>query len=200
MAAGRHVIVAAAALKRLYGTTFTVPAGTAIAAPVLAAVPLEDNWLESVRIVIPDGHSGLTGLQVRWSGVQVVPYGQGTWITANNEIIDFPWADEITAGGLALAGYNTDVFPHSFWLRWTVADLPAKSTATVVSAQAAGPVGPDTSGVADLTSATAPDASLPDVGTAFGDTGQAVPDVILPGDAGGPAMAGGVVPPMETVP
>lgn len=171
-------------MKRLYETTFTVAAGTAIAAPQLLPVALEDAQLESVRIIIPDGHNGLTGLQIQWSGVQVVPFGQGTWITANGEVIDWDWADEITAGGLALAGYNTDVFAHSFYLRWTIADLAAQPTATVVSAQAAGPVAADTSGVADLTSATVPDASLPDVGTAFGDTGLPVPDVPLTSDNG----------------
>jgi hypothetical protein len=169
-------------MKRLYETTFTVAAGTALAAPQLVPVALEDAQLESVRIVIPDGHSGFTGLQVRWGGTQVIPFGSGTWITANAEVMDIDWAGEITADGLVLAGYNTDVFDHSFYLRWLVSDLAPPSTATVVSAQAGGAAAADASGVATLTSATAPGDTLPDIGAEFGDTGQAVPDLVLPPD------------------
>ena len=166
-------------MNRLYETTFTVAAGTALAAPQLAPVALEDASLVSVRIVIPDGHNGLTGLQVRWAGTQVIPFGTGTWITANDEVMDIPWDGEITATGLALAGYNTDVFAHSFYLRWLVEDLAPASTVTVVSAQASGPAAVDSTGVADLTASTAPDNALADFNPVTGDTGQVVPDVAL---------------------
>lgn len=180
-------------MNRLYGVTFTVAAGTAIAAPQLAPVALEDAQLVSVRIVIPDGHNGFTGLQVRWGGTQIIPFGTGTWITANSETMDVDWGGEITAGGIVLAGYNTDLFPHSFYLRFLITDLAAAPTATVVSAQAAGPAAVDSSGVAALDSTAAVADTLPDVGTGFGDTGQAVPDLVLPTDLGPPGVPADLV-------
>lgn len=166
-------------MNRLYETTFTVAAGTALAAPQLAPVALEDASLVSVRIVVPDGHNGFTGLQVRWGGTQIIPYGSGTWIVANDEIMDVAYEDEITATGLVLAGYNTDVFPHSFYLRWLIQDLAAAPAATVVSAQAAGPAAVDSSGVSALTAAAAPGNALPDFNTVTGDTGQIIYDAPL---------------------
>ena len=109
--------------NRLYTTNFTVPALTAIAAPFSQAVPLDDVQLDSVRIIIPPGHIALTGLAIFWSGTQIVPYGAGTWISGDDEIIDYPFDGEITEFGLSCVGYNTDIFPHSFKLRWLTTDL-----------------------------------------------------------------------------
>ncbi len=122
----------------MYPVTFTVPAGTPVAAPVTVPVILEDAKLISLRIIIPDGHNALTGLRVTWAGTQVVPYGTGTWIIANSEIIDYDWDDEVTANGLALAGYNTDIFDHSFQLRFTVGDLNTRPP-VAISSPLAGP-------------------------------------------------------------
>lgn len=153
-------------MKRLYETTFTVPAGTPAAAPLVSPVVLEDAQLESVRIVIPPGHFGLTGLAVLWGGIQIVPFGQGTSIVANDEIIDYAWDDEITANGLALSGFNTDVFPHSFYLRWVITDLPATSSPVVIASPqaAAAPSPDDAAAIAALTdTATADAASVADL-------------------------------------
>jgi hypothetical protein len=107
---------------------------------------------------------------------------------ANDEVMDVGYAGEITESGLQVAGYNTDLFAHSFYLRWQVEDLAAATPVTISSPQAAGPAGPDTSGVGGLTSATLPANALPDLNPLGGDTGLAVPDVPLP-DVGGQAAA-----------
>lgn len=122
-------------VARLYETAFTVPAGTPIAAPFTQVVVLEDENLDTVRIVVPDGHAGLTGVAIQWSGVNIAPFGIGTWIVANAEVIDFPYDGEVAQNGLNLAGYNLDVFPHTFYLRWQISDLVTSTPVVIDSAQ-----------------------------------------------------------------
>jgi hypothetical protein len=122
-------------MKRVYESQFTVPAGTAIAAPVTQPLVLEDAHLDTVRVLVPDGHSGLTGLRITWGGVQILPINPGTWIISNDEIFDWPADDEVTANGLSLAGYNTDIYPHTFYLRFQVTDRTANPAAGIQSGQ-----------------------------------------------------------------
>lgn len=120
---------------RLYTNVFTVPAGTAINAPFTSAQLLDDAILDQLDVTIPPGHSGLTGFRVLWSTGQIVPYVQGTWITGDDEEINIKYGAEITQSGLVLVGYNTDVFAHSFLLRWHVSDLNPANPVIIESPQ-----------------------------------------------------------------
>lgn len=174
-------------MRRIYTTEFVVPGGTLQSAPHLQAVQLEDNNLDLVRIIVPDGHVGFTGLRITWGGTQVVPFGTGTWWVANNELMDLALDQEVTADGLQLAGYNTDVFDHTFWLRWLVSDLPPRTVAAITSAQAGGAAAADTSVLGDLAAA---------------DTGVPADSSGLAGlaDGGQPVDLGLPVPPLPFVP
>lgn len=137
---------------RLFNTRFTVAANST----GFAAVTLDDLWLQNIRIVIPDGHAGLTGLQILQSGVVVFPFGDDPFIRGNNEVIDFEWDNEVTAAGLSVSGFNTDVWAHEWLIRWTITDMPAKGTpVTIVSPQAAAIAPADIADVLTLTGATA---------------------------------------------
>jgi hypothetical protein len=125
---------------RMYPTVFTVPAGTAIATPVKLPVVLEDNLLDNVDIVIPDGHAGLTGLAILWSGAPFFPFTENSYLIGNNEKVPFPYGGEIAANGFTLAGYNTDIYPHSFYLRWQISDLGAALPVSIESAQTTPPI------------------------------------------------------------
>lgn len=140
-------------------TSFTVPAGTTQAAPLTASVVLLDEQLVTVRVVIAPGHAGLTGLRITSGGTQVVPYVAGSWLSGDDETIDYPWDAEVTANGLALAGYNTDQWDHTFTLRWTLTDLPAAGSPVVIESPqaAAAPAAADTAAVQDLAGALTPD-------------------------------------------
>lgn len=120
----------------LYSTDFTVPASTPIGSPFAQFVTLDDRKLASVRFVIPDGHNGLTGVRVTSGGTNVVPYVQGTWLVGNNEIIDFNYDGEVQVNRFRLVGYNTDIFAHTFHLRWTLVDLDAPTPVSIDSPQA----------------------------------------------------------------
>ncbi len=122
-------------MKRVYESQFTVPAGTAIAAPASQPVVLEDAHLDTVRVLVPDGHSGLTGLRITWGGTQIMPINPGTWIISNDEIFDWPADEDVTANGLSLAGYNLDIYPHTFYLRFQITDRTGSPVAGIQSGQ-----------------------------------------------------------------
>src|ERR1700691_363449 len=111
-------------MDRLYYQTLTVPAGTAISAAVSQAWPLEDNQLKSVEVTIPDGHCGLTGFRMLQAQQQIFPWGNSSYIVANNENIPWAFEDEMTSTGIVLQGYNTDIFPHTFYAKAVITNLP----------------------------------------------------------------------------
>lgn len=151
--------------SRIYETTFTVPAGTAIATPFTQGVILEDENLDLLTIIVPDGHAGLTGLRITWGGTQILPFGTGSWIIANNDRIDWPYDGEISETGLQLVGYNLDLFPHSFYLRWQISNLGAAGSPIVVESPQATPAAPaDIAGITDLSGlVSVPDLTPPDL-------------------------------------
>jgi hypothetical protein len=104
-------------MSQLWPLTVTVPAGTPATSPLIVPWPLVDANLDFIDIIVPDGHNGLTGVAVYWSGTQIVPWGTESWIVANNEKIHTPTNTYITVSGLSVYAYNTGVFPHSFYLR-----------------------------------------------------------------------------------
>lgn len=119
--------------RRAYFTDFLVPLGTPQATPLTLQVPLEDANLDQVVIVVPSGHNGFTGLAITWNGAPFYPLNPGGFLVASGEIITHPYDGEITAGGMVLTGFNTDMFDHSFHLRWQISDLPASASPVVIA-------------------------------------------------------------------
>lgn len=95
----------------------TVPANTAIAAPVTIGLPTGDIWLESVRYYIPAGSGGCMGWYLAQSGVPIFPWtGNLAWIVENNVNDEIDVGDELQ-GNLAVVGYNLGQFQHQIRLR-----------------------------------------------------------------------------------
>lgn len=109
------------AADRVEAFTVTVPASTAASAPVTQALPLGLADVLSVEIVIPDGHAGLTGLRFYYSGEQIIP--RSGWIIGNDHHLDWPLTRYPERGDWSARAYNTDVFEHSFYLRFLLSDL-----------------------------------------------------------------------------
>jgi hypothetical protein len=144
--------------QRVYSQKFTVGAGLI----ATQAVVLEDAQLDRMEIIIPDGHNGLTALQVQWSGVPAFPFGGlDPFLRGNDEKVTWDARQEVTANGFSLIGFNADIFDHYWLLRFFVSDLPAtRSPISIASPQAAAaPTAEDASAVAalsgDLTDASA---------------------------------------------
>lgn len=117
-------------MDRLYETDVTVPASTASSSPYSVDWPLEDATLVYVNIIIPAGHSGLTGIRLTRSGTQIVPYSSNSWIISDDEKLTIGFNDEITSSGVKVVAYNSDIFAHTFYLRALIRDLPAPSSSS----------------------------------------------------------------------
>jgi hypothetical protein len=115
-------------MDRYYQETLSVPSGTASAAPVTTAVVLENATLVDVEIIVPPGHQGLTGIRVRMSGQQVLPWANDSWIVADDYRRVFDVDTQIGARAVSLQGYNTDVFPHTFYVRFHIRSVGVVGT------------------------------------------------------------------------
>jgi hypothetical protein len=111
-------------MDRIYYLVADTPAGTPIATPVTTPWPLEDNQLLSIEIDVPDGHCGLTGIRILQASQQIVPHANNSYFVANDKNTVYPFDDQITATGLVIVTYNTDVFDHKFYLTAVVTNLP----------------------------------------------------------------------------
>lgn len=96
--------------------TVVVPAGTAIASPLAVTWTLYPGWLESVKIDIPKGHKRLTGIRVTYKGTPVIPFHSTTWILGDGQTHTVPFRDQVMNTGLVVQAYNTDAWPHTFYL------------------------------------------------------------------------------------
>jgi hypothetical protein len=127
---------------RYYDQDLTAPANTPIAAPVSVTPALETNHLERIEVDVPDGHARLTGIRFLGGGTIIVPFSQNGWIVANNHYFAIPFDDDITAGDISVQAYNTDVFPHTFYIRFVLSNRALAAADTIVSAQVPGTVAP----------------------------------------------------------
>lgn len=119
--------------RRIAVFEVTIAAGTAKAAAISNDVSFEPGPVDEVEIVIPDGHSGATGFQLAQAGQAIIPEESGTYIVANNEVIRWPLDGYNDAGSWQLIGYNTDVYDHTFYLRFLIADKAAAQAQPLVA-------------------------------------------------------------------
>ena len=97
--------------------TLTVPASTPASAPATVLPFTNDKYIEAIEVEVPPGHSGLTGIAVTYDGVNIVPWSPtAAWITADNYVKEFD-VGMVMGAQLTIAGYNTDVFAHTFYVR-----------------------------------------------------------------------------------
>jgi hypothetical protein len=105
------------AAGRVYEGDLVVPAGTPAAAPSVFVFDLPDGILQRITLVVPAGHSGLTGVQLTLAGTPIVPYGVLPWIIADDYTDSWEIDQEVNGGQVRLQGYNLDVYPHTFYVR-----------------------------------------------------------------------------------
>lgn len=122
---------------RYIDATITTPAGTLQAAPQNTTVLLGTVVLLEAHLVIPGGHKGFTGWQLRLANVAVVPYGNETaFVVGDDESLDFTF-ERFVGLGLVVRTYNLGQYPHTHVCRMKVTDptpveaAAAKPTAIV---------------------------------------------------------------------
>ena len=99
-----------------------VPAGTTVAAPLGVDTSFLQAAVSEIRIRIPDGHVGLTGIRLLYADSQVIPVTAGTWITGNDDVIDLPIVGYPTGGDWSVQAYNLGQFSHTFFVLYLVND------------------------------------------------------------------------------
>jgi len=109
--------------NRFYVLPVTTPAGTTAAAPQSTTWVLEFNQLVRIDVMTPAGHNGLTGIRFVRSTQQVIPRGNTIPLIANGETVPILIDEELTEGRLIVLTFNTDLYPHTHYLRATIADL-----------------------------------------------------------------------------
>lgn len=110
------------------------PAGTLKAAPLEVATPWNPGELAGVEVFIPDGHNGTTGLRIAFAHQAVLPRTEGAWIVGNDEKIEWPLAGYGNSGSWSCFVYNTDIFAHTFHVRYLVADFSSLGQANLAPA------------------------------------------------------------------
>lgn len=160
--------------SRLYKLDITVPAKTAQLTPILTQWPLEDCILNSIRIVVPPGHVGLTGIRILQSQQQIIPWGNLSYLVMDNDKYDVQINSEIGASAISVAAYNTDIYNHTFYLRAQISDISSTPTTPIL------PVAAATVSTLDATPGTAPlAAGIPqsDLTQALASEGLVAPDL-----------------------
>lgn len=106
--------------ERFQFFTITAPAGTLQSAPLSVATPFNPGVVVEIEVIIPDGHAGLTGIRFTNAGVAVIPFNQSTFIVSNDEKIRWPLDGFLDSTDWAAQVFNTDVYDHSFFVRYLV--------------------------------------------------------------------------------
>ena len=98
---------------------FVVPVNTPILTPLLLKMDYPFEAETSIKVFVPDGHQGLTGLQINASGRRLVPdRGSTGWLRGDGkEFGPYKFSIQGPPWSLELIGYNTDIsYPHTFFI------------------------------------------------------------------------------------
>jgi hypothetical protein len=91
-------------------------------------------FLHSAQIRIPPGHNGFTGFKLRGfeaaGGTTILPYApSNAYIIANDEVLTFEIEVE-TDQFLQSVAYNTDIFAHTIYWRFTYTPVTLTTVAS----------------------------------------------------------------------
>ena len=116
--------------SNLYSVFITTDPNKTAASPLETDIPLEKGFLNRLRLRIPPGHAGLTGLCLFDDSGQIIPKTYPSWFIGDDEIIDYPFDVDIPnwSGSykLQIKTYNTDdSFPHTHYAYLYVVGYPA---------------------------------------------------------------------------
>lgn len=100
-----------------------IPPGTPQTSPVEVLTTVHPSELVGVQIRIPAGHNFLTGLRIAIAHAQVLPRTEGGWIIGDNESLSYDTLGYLNTGALSCFGFNTDIYPHTFHVRYELVDF-----------------------------------------------------------------------------
>ena len=103
----------------------TIPAGTLQASPVTISLPMPARIVTGLRWRVPPGPRGLVGWALSVAGSHVFPWGDTSWIVADDETDDIALTNVPSTGKWSLVGYNTGLLDHTVYLTFRLEPLTA---------------------------------------------------------------------------
>ena len=109
----------------------SAPGNTPIAAPTSTSFDVGRLvTLETVRIVIPSGHVGQTGIALRYEQTVILPWSGGSpWLVGNSHDWVFEMGSLEVGNPLSVLCYNLDRNAHTWEVHATVRDIPRAGAA-----------------------------------------------------------------------
>lgn len=107
----------------------TTPAGQAIASPLITSLAMPARTVRHIRVRIPPGPRGNLGFSIGMTGVPVIPINVGTWIVADDEVMEWDVDNAPSSGAWQLISYNLGKLPHTVYLQFNLDLPPGQSTA-----------------------------------------------------------------------
>lgn len=108
--------------SRVFPFTIAVPAGTLSSSPQTTATTIPVGQVVRIEIDVPDGHARFTGIVLAVAGGPYIPYGYRQWLVANGHTFEWEFAGLPDSGAWSAIAYNTDIYAHSFYLRYFILD------------------------------------------------------------------------------
>lgn len=185
--------------NRVYEADLTIPAGTQPNAPVTSTVPLPLGTIVKVTLVVPPGPAGNTGWALLLSGTRIIPYAGASWIVADDYSDTWELDQDVNPGQVQVAGYNTDVFQHTVYLRILFSSSQPGVPVAASLASSGGPA-PNLTGLGSQSGSSSPGATTGSPGGSTGSpAGTTSPSPGAAGSSpGGTTGAGGASSPAGT--
>lgn len=115
----------------------TVPAGTAVTAPITQDLAMPARIVSGIEVVVPPGPAGAVGFRFASGGVSVIPPDPEGWITTNGEVISWSTDNYLTTGAWQVQAYNNGQYDHTIYVRMLCDPTTVAPGAAVTFAAAA---------------------------------------------------------------
>jgi hypothetical protein len=102
----------------------TIASGTTQAGNFTFSTP--EGEVTEVKIRVPYGHAGLTGIAVVYANKQIIPKAGADWVTGNWTWHTFDLDGYPTGAGWSWVGFNDDdTFDHTFHFEFGIDEIVA---------------------------------------------------------------------------
>jgi hypothetical protein len=107
--------------------------GSTSSAPQTVNLDMPARYVRSVRVRVPPGPKGALGFALASAGVNVIPWGSGQWIVADDEVFDWPLEGYVESGSWQVRAYNLGGYPHTLYVTFQLDPLTAGSSPVISS-------------------------------------------------------------------
>jgi hypothetical protein len=111
----------------------TIPAGTLSTAPQVTSLTWRQGYPVRVELRFPPGPSGLVGVKLRHSGVEVIPKSGSAFLIADNEIVGWDIESDLYQPNWQFVAYNEGVYDHTIQIRMLLNELGRPSLVRVAN-------------------------------------------------------------------